>query len=146
MNARWRIAYLLPLAAVVDQAWAHHSYAAFDLTRQAALHGTVKALEWTNPHVWIWIEGDDGSGQRAMFAFETVSPGELERFFGWSKASLSVGDAVTVQYAPLRSGSRGGALKQVALADGRVLETPAAKIGPPAPAAGNPRGGSNENR
>lgn len=144
MNAGWRIAYALPLAAVAHQASAHHSYAAFEMAQQAALHGTVTAIEWTNPHVWLFVEGDDGSGQSAMFAFETVSPGELERFFGWSKTSLSAGDVVTVQYAPLRSGGRGGALRRVTLADGRVLETPATKIAPPAPAA--TRGGSDANR
>jgi len=26
---------------------------------RATLQGTVKLLEWTNPHVWLWVDGSD---------------------------------------------------------------------------------------
>ena len=34
---------------------AHHSYAMFDGTRTATIKGTVAKLEWTNPHVFVWM-------------------------------------------------------------------------------------------
>ena len=101
--------------------FAHHSYAMFDLTRQATLHGTVQALEWTNPHVWLWVTPDGQSGT-TPYGFETLSPGELTRFCGFRKTSVAVGDPITVDYAPLRSGKRGGAIKSISFADGRVLQ------------------------
>jgi len=115
---------LAPCAA----AWAHHSYAAVDTTRRATVHGTVTTLEWTNPHVWVWIAVADERGTMAPYAFESLSPSELTRFFGWNKHVLTAGQPITVEYAPFRNGDRGGALQTITFADGRVL------IGRPRPA------------
>jgi hypothetical protein len=110
--------------------FAHHSYAMFDLTHQATLHGTVNALEWTNPHVWLWItpEGEPGT---TPYGFETLSPGELTRFCGFRKNSVAVGERITVTYAPLRSGKHGGAIKSIKLPDGRVLQLAKTPVPPP---------------
>jgi hypothetical protein len=108
---------LTPSAVV----WAHHSYAAVDMTKRATVQGTVTTLEWTNPHVWLWISVPDGKGTAGPFAFEALSPSELTRFFGWSKHVLTPGQPVTVEFAPFRNGDHGGALTTVSLADGRVL-------------------------
>lgn len=103
---------------------AHHSNVAVDMTRRATVQGTVKTLEWTNPHVWLWIVGDDREGSSRTFAFETASPSELTRFFGWHRRILAAGDRVTVEYAPFRNGDPGGTLISLTLADGRVIQTP----------------------
>jgi hypothetical protein len=102
-------------------AWAHHSYAAVDLTARATVKGTVTALEWTNPHVWLWIAAADGNGAAVPYAFESLTPSELTRFFGWTKRAVTPGDAVAIEYAPFRNGQHGGALVTVTFADGRVL-------------------------
>ena len=34
---------------------AHHSAAFFDLSKPVTLHGTVKELQWTNPHCFIQL-------------------------------------------------------------------------------------------
>ncbi len=113
---------------------AHHSYAMFDPMQELTLHGTIKAVEWTTPHVWIWIVREGDSSKDATYGLETVSPGELVRFFGWQRGVLAVGDKVMVVYAPLRIGRHGGAVRRIVLPDGRVLETPLA-LRPPAPPA-----------
>jgi len=117
---------------------AHHSYAMFDATRAETIHGRVRAVEWTNPHVWIWVDQDVTAQAPIAWGFETVSPGELIRFFGWSSSSLKIGEEITVVYAPLRSGRKGGALQGITLSDGRVLKTPAFRI----PSALKPPGAS----
>ena len=96
----------------------------FDQTRKATIRGTVHALEWTNPHVWVWVSVVDAAGGTAIYGFESNAPSELVRFFGWSKNALDVGTSVTVEYSPLRSGRNGGALRTITFADGRVLRTP----------------------
>jgi hypothetical protein len=120
---------------------AHHSYAMFDQARRATVHGTIHALEWTNPHVWLWVAVKDDAAGGAIFGFETNAPSELARFFGWKRAALTVGEPVTVEYSPLRSGRNGGALRTLTFADGRVLRTPrsdaAYRTGPGAESSGD---------
>ena len=112
--ATWAVAAAAP-------ARAHHSYAAVDMAARATVKGTVTALEWTNPHVWLWIAGPDGKGGSAPYAFESLAPSELTRFFGWNNRIVTPGEAVTIEYAPFRNGQRGGALVMVTFADGRTL-------------------------
>jgi hypothetical protein len=112
------------MLAAGSAAWAHHSNVAVDMTRRATVEGTVKTLEWTNPHVWLWIESEGGDQRARTFAFESSSPSELARFFGWTKRSVAAGDRVTVEYAPFRNGEPGGALVNLTLADGRAIRTP----------------------
>ncbi|MNC84872.1 hypothetical protein D3C83_04400 [compost metagenome] len=101
--------------------WAHHSYAAVDMAKRATIRGTVTTLEWTNPHVWLWISAADERGVMVPYAFESLSPSELTRFFGWNKRVVTSGQQLTVEYAPFRNGDRGGALHTITFADGRTL-------------------------
>lgn len=114
---------LVGLGALSSSASAHHSYAMFDQAQRLSIEGTVRAVEWTNPHVWVWVDVDDGKGGVVPYGFEAQAPSELQRFFGWTKTSLKSGDRVTVHYAPLRSGKNGGALRTLEMADGRELLT-----------------------
>lgn len=91
------------------------------MTARATVQGSVTALEWANPHVWLWIAVPDEKGASTPHAFESLSPSELTRFFGWNKRVLTPGQPVTIVYAPFRNGNRGGALVTVTFADGRVL-------------------------
>jgi hypothetical protein len=145
MTMTRRIALAAALLACPTAALAHHSYAMFDQTRRLTVQGTVHALEWTNPHIWVWVDVEDGKGGTATYGFESNAPAELGRFFGWSKRSLTAGDKVTIDYAPLKSGRNGGALRTLTFADGRVLRTPRSDpqygVGPRPPAAS---GGGNE--
>ena len=102
----------------------HHSYAMFDQTKRTTVQGTVYALEWVNPHVWVWVEVADAAGKATIYGFETNAPSELSRFFGWNKQVLTAGEKVTVAYSPLKSGRPGGALRTITFADGRTLRTP----------------------
>ena len=126
------------MLAVTGAALAHHSFSMFDLTRETTVTGTVKVVEWTNPHVWVFIVREGVAQEVATYAFETASPGELMRFYGWNKSTLSVGDKVTVRYAPLRSGKPGGSVKSITLGNGKVLQTPQAKIPVGQPGGGPP--------
>lgn len=118
------LVFAIVLMSLGSAAWAHHSYAAFDLTRFATVQGKVRSLEWTSPHVWVWIDVADAKGKTVAWGFEALAPSELARFFNWTKHSLTSGEIVTVDYAPLRSGSPGGALRTLTFPDGRVLRTP----------------------
>jgi Family of unknown function (DUF6152) len=100
---------------------AHHSGAAYDLDHLQTMEGTVKAVNWTNPHITFVIEKDAKDGEAATtWVFEVSSPGVLTRS-GWTKRSLQPGDHAVFQYAPLRDGSPGGLLRNVTLPSGQEL-------------------------
>ncbi len=102
-------------------ALAHHSGAAYDMANQATMEGTVKTVNWTNPHITFVVEKDAKDGEpAATWVFEVSSPGVLTRS-GWTKRSLQPGDHAVFRYAPLRDGSAGGFLLRVKLANGQEL-------------------------
>ena len=100
---------------------AHHSNAAYDLDHPKTVEGTVKTVNWTNPHITFVIEKDVKSGEPpSTWVFEVSSPGVLTRS-GWTKRSLQPGDHAVFRYAPLRDGSPGGFLQKVTLPSGQEL-------------------------
>jgi uncharacterized protein DUF6152 len=102
-------------------ALAHHSFAMFDSEKTITFKGTVKELEWTNPHSWLRITiKDETTGRDANWALEMGPPAQQIRR-GWEPDSLKPGDPVTVHIHPLRDGSRGGQLVDATLPDGRTV-------------------------
>ena len=118
-----KIAFLAAslLVSFAGAATAHHSGAAYDMEHPRDLEGTVKTVNWTNPHITFVIETDAKDGEPAkMLVFEVSSPGVLTRS-GWTKRSLQPGDHAVFHYAPLRDGSPGGFLLRVKLPNGQEL-------------------------
>jgi hypothetical protein len=102
-------------------AMAHHSNAAYDLDHVQTMEGTVKTVNWTNPHITFVIEKDAKDNEpAATWVFEVSSPGVLTRS-GWTKRSLQPGDHAVFRYAPLRDGTAGGFLLKVTLPNGQEL-------------------------
>jgi hypothetical protein len=105
----------------MSTASAHHSNAAYDVDHLRTIEGTVKEVNWTNPHITFHVEEDAKDGKPAVeWVFEASSPGVLTRS-GWTKRSIQPGDHATFRYAPLRDGALGGFLLQVTLQNGTIL-------------------------
>lgn len=85
---------------------AHHSAAMFDDTKVVELSGTVKALQWTNPHVWLQVVVED-QGRATEWSFEGGSPNSLSRQ-GWRSTTFKAGDVVTVRLRPMKDGTAAG--------------------------------------
>jgi Family of unknown function (DUF6152) len=118
-----RIAFLIACLTLgfAGMAAAHHSNAAYDLEHPQTVQGTVKTVNWTNPHITFVIEVDAKNGEAAAsWVFEVSSPGVLTRS-GWTKRSLQPGDHAVFYYAPLRDGTSGGFLMKVTLPSGQEL-------------------------
>lgn len=115
-----RVLVLSTAAMVGATAWGHHSFAMFDLDRQVTVQGTVKELQWANPHVWLQVSVPDGKGSVTEWSFEMGATGMLTRT-GWKRNTLKPNDKVTVVMNPLKSGGPSGRLVRVTLPDGRVL-------------------------
>ena len=57
---------------------AHHSNAAYDLDNPKTMEGTVKTVNWTNPHITFVVEADAKNGEQpASWVFEVSSPGRF---------------------------------------------------------------------
>jgi hypothetical protein len=120
MNVSPRVVSLFATLAVASSAWAHHSFAMFDLEKEVTLEGAVKDVQWANPHVWLEVDVADGNGATTKWSFEMGTTGMLTRA-GWKSSTLKIGDRVRVVCNPLRSGDPSGRLVTVTLPDGRVL-------------------------
>ena len=121
-----RVVCLAAMAlAAATPAFAHHSFAMFDRTKAVIIEGAVKEYEWTNPHVWIHIMAPDQQGATREWSFEMQS---IQQDFaaGWRPDSVKPGDKISVEFHPLKDGSRGGQLMSATLANGDHLGPPAA--------------------
>jgi len=98
---------------------AHHSAAMFDNTKTTEVTGTVKELQWTNPHIWIQVNVDK-TGAKEEWSFEGGSPNSLSRS-GWKKTSFVPGQKVTIRYNPMRDGTHAGQFVAAKFEDGTTL-------------------------
>jgi len=106
-------------------AFAHHSFAMFDRQTATTISGTVKEYEWTNPHVWIHINVPDAQGTLREWSFEMQSV-QQDAAAGWRADTVKPGDTISIEYHPLKDGSRGGQLMSATLSNGTHLGPPAA--------------------
>ena len=117
-------------ALCAGQASAHHSFAMFDPEKLLTQTGAVKELEWTNPHVWLHVMVPDQAGKNLEYSFEMQAVPQAMSG-GWRADTVKPGDKVSIEYHPLRDGSRGGELVAATLPDGRRLGSSATRPPPP---------------
>ena len=113
------------LVGLAAPALAHHSFAMFEREKYVSVTGTVSEYEWTNPHVWIHVKAPDAQGKMVEWGFEMQSIAQDSRA-GWRADTVKPGDKITIEYHPLKDGSRGGQLMSAILANGQRLGPPAA--------------------
>jgi len=102
-------------------AWAHHSFAMFDLQKPVEVKGTVKEFRFGNPHSWIILSVKDKAGKVMDYPIETNGSFYLAKRQGWKRDSLKFGDVIVARVHPMRDGSPGGDLIAATLSDGRKL-------------------------
>src|SRR5688500_18117652 len=99
---------------------AHHSRAAYDLTREVTVEGTVTRLDWKNPHIFMTVETADPDGERYPLEIEVASVSEA-RVLGLTREAISPGARVVVRAHPGRRGPRTRAVGlAVTASDGTV--------------------------
>lgn len=132
MSARvFRLTCLLGLLAAVP-VLAHHSFAAeFDITKPIKVKGSITRLEWTNPHIWFYVDVKNPDGTVTNWGFLGGPPGLLTRA-GVRKESLLPGIVVNVSGFRAKDGSNNASAGIVTFEDGRnVFAGSAADVVPP---------------
>lgn len=111
------------LAIVTTPVLAHHSFAAeYDSAQPIKVTGTLTKIEWTNPHVWFYLDVEDDKGARTTWGFSGGPPGVLQRR-GISKSVLKVGARIVVEGFRARDGSNNATGGTVTFPDGRRVFT-----------------------
>jgi hypothetical protein len=110
MTNRAAVLSLLSSTAIVLAAAlpasAHHSFPAqYDIAKPITLTGKVTKVEWTNPHIFIYIDvPDEKTGAVVNWALEMGGPNALLRL-GWKRDSLKPDDLITIEGSLARDGS-----------------------------------------
>ena len=107
------------LVMAAQSVGAHHSSAMFDDEKVLELHGVVKELQWTNPHIWLQVIVED-KGAKTEWSLEGGSPNSLSRR-GWRPNSFKPGDVVTVRLNPMKDGNPAGGFVGAKFADGKTI-------------------------
>ena len=91
---------------------AHHALQAqFDTKQTISLTGVVTRMDWSNPHVRLYIEVKD-QGHTVTWELYMGSP-NLQMMNGWKIDTYRRGDHVSVDAYPARDGSSVGYAKKV---------------------------------
>jgi hypothetical protein len=118
-RAIW-VAYGLWLAMTAP-IFAHHSVSAeFDVHRPMTFAGVITKVEWSNPHIYFYVDVKESGERLTNWAFESAGPNTLARM-GWMRDTLKVGDRVTVVGFPARDGAHVASAQEVTLSNGRKV-------------------------
>ncbi len=74
---------------------AHHGFGLFDRTKDAVITGTIKSIDFVNPHSYLYLDADvEGGGTIAMRC--EMRAATLMRRSGWSKEMFVPGARATI--------------------------------------------------
>ena len=96
---------------------AHHAFSAeFDSEKRVEKRGFVTKVDWTNPHVWFYINvKDETTGKVTSWGFEMGPPHGLQAR-GWTRELMKIGDEVIVTGSLAKNGSNRANARTVILA------------------------------
>jgi len=129
MRTRLAILICALVLAASGRALAHHSFSAeFDADKPVKLTGTLTKVEWTNPHIWIFIDVKNADGSVTNWGFEMPGTTQLLRA-GINRDTLKIGDVLTVDARRARDGSSNANAQTIVLASTgkQVYQAPTAQ-------------------
>ena len=109
------------LVLAVASVSAHHAFSAeFDASKPVTMTGTITKMEWSNPHVWLYVDVKMSDGHIENWAFEAGAPNALFRR-GFTRKSMGPGIIVKVDGYRAKDGSHRANGRDLTLADGTKL-------------------------
>jgi hypothetical protein len=89
---------------IASAAFAHHGTAGYDMVKVVTLTGNVIKVDWTNPHIVIYMDAKDAGGNLQHWSLELSAPLLMQRF-GWTKTSVKAGDQLVAETHPAKNGA-----------------------------------------
>jgi len=110
------------LLACATAAYAHHSFAMFEMSKNVTYEGVVLEYNWENPHTHIIIKVPAGHDKETVGTWD-VEGGAVNIMAkqGWNRATFKPGDPIKVVGHPMKDGSKGVSLFYVIMPDGKRL-------------------------
>jgi hypothetical protein len=131
VNPRAAILLIVLGTAASARLLAHHSFAAeFDASKAIRVTGTLAKVEWTNPHIYFYVDAKDETGAIVRWACESGAPGALSRR-GFKRSLLKLGDTLIVDGYRAKNGAPFMDARRVTLPDGQILSGASAGDGGP---------------
>jgi hypothetical protein len=125
------VAIAIGLSSASAQLVAHHSFAAeFDASKAIRITGTLTKVEWTNPHIYFYLDAKDEQGNPVRWTCESGAPGALSRR-GFKRGDLKLGDTIVVDGYRAKNGANLVDARRVTLPDGRIVSGASAGDGGP---------------
>jgi hypothetical protein len=125
----------LAALCLAASAYAHHSHAMFDSDNVKTVTGTVVAVRFQNPHVYLQLrDASYGKGGTTMpiYNLEMSAVGHMVSM-GVITTTFQVGEKVVLDVQPLRSGAPGGAYVGIRSVNGIANADTTMKTWKPAP-------------
>ncbi len=119
MRTKVLAAACLGVLGLVAPALAHPSFEVeYDPRKPVEGTGVISKVEWTNPHMRIYIDVTDAQGTVTQWNLELGSPNSVLRR-GWTRADLKPGEKVSFKGYGGRKVLTRAAADAITLADGR---------------------------
>jgi hypothetical protein len=98
---------------------AHHSYEVeYDRAKPVEGTGVIAKVEWTNPHMRVYVDVADEKGAVTTWNLELGSPNSVLRR-GWTRSDLKAGDSISFKGYGGRKILTRAVADAITLADGR---------------------------
>jgi hypothetical protein len=92
------------------------------LSQRFTTSGTLSKVDWRNPHIYLFVDVKNEKGQVETWSFEGPAPGFFRsRDVGKADFEASMTKAVKVEASRARDGSRSGLIREITLADGKLV-------------------------
>ena len=116
------VIFVVGLLMLALPALAHHSFVAeFDGDRKFVVTGVLTKVQWTNPHIALFLDAKDESGKPVTYMFASGPPSTLHKA-GVRQDDFKVGETVTITAAPAKDGTKHlGWLQMIKYPDGHVF-------------------------
>ena len=116
----------LRLAAVaLLTAWAtlaHHADPLYDMKHPITVTGVASRVEWSNPHVYLYLNIAGEKGGTEEWSIELSAPHSLQHY-GWTSTTVKPGDRITCTGGRAKSGAKALRGAMVQLPDGKKLKS-----------------------
>ena len=112
---------LCAVPATTPPVMAHHAFAAeYDQKKSVEAKGVISKVEWTNPHMRVYVDVADAKGVVTTWNLELGSPNSVVRR-GWTRRDLKVGDAIQFKAYTGRTVATRAVADSITLPDGRAF-------------------------